>query len=81
MKILVIGDLVGESGLKKPQAMIKKQINDMPTWSVESISVNGSNGQNRTYSWPKQVTYVMYPTQSTIDTAKSKIADTLRATE
>ena len=61
------------------QDLVKEQLDDMPSWQVESISVNGSNGQNRTYSWPKQVTYVMYPTQSTIDTAKVKIAETLRA--
>ena len=63
------------------QELVKDQLDDMPSWKVESISVNGSNGQNRTYSWPKQVTYVMYPTQSTIDTAKNKIAETLRTTE
>ena len=58
--------------------MIKKQINDMPTWTVESISVNGSDAQNYTASYPRQLTYVMVPDQATVDSARSKIMEVMR---
>ena len=45
----------------------------MSSWTVTNISVNGSDGQNYTASFPKQLTYVMNPTQKTIDDAKDKI--------
>ena len=66
--------------LEDAQAMIKKQINDMPTWSVESISVNGANSENYTASYPRQWTYVMIPDQSTIDEARNKIMAVMRGT-
>ena len=67
--------------LEDAQSMIKKQINDMPTWSVESISVNGANSENYTASYPRQWTYVMIPDQSTIDSARSKIMAVMRGAE
>ena len=63
---------------KDVQAMIKKQIDDMPTWTVESISVNGSDSQNYTASYPRQLTYVMVPDQATVDSARSRIMEVMR---
>ncbi len=63
---------------KDVQEMIKKQINDMPTWQVESISVNGTDSQNYTASYPRQMTYVMVPDQTTVDNARSKIMEVMR---
>lgn len=60
------------------QGLIKEQIESMPKWEVESISVNGTNSRNYTHSFPKQSSYVMEPIQSTIDTAKEKIAVTMK---
>ena len=70
--------LITNINLEDAQAMIKKQINDMPTWSVESISVNGANSENYTASYPRQWTYVMIPDQATIDEARSKIMAVMR---
>lgn len=61
------------------QQLIKEQVDKMAKWKVESISVNGSNGSNYTASWPNQLTYVMIPNQSTIDTAKAKISEVMRS--
>ena len=63
---------------KDVQEMIKKQINDMPTWEVESISVNGADSQNYTASYPRQLTYVMEPDQATIDNARNRIMEVMR---
>lgn len=60
------------------QQLVKEQVDTMASWKVESISVDGSNSSNYTASWPNQYTYVMIPNQSTIDTAKAKIAEVMR---
>lgn len=59
---------------EKMQAMVKNQMNTLSGWNVESISVNGTNSNNVTASWPNQYTYVMIPTLSTIVTAQQRIA-------
>ena len=61
------------------QELVKEQLNTMPSWNIESISVNGSNGQNATYSWPSQVSYVMLPDQNTIDVAKLKMIEVMNS--
>ena len=64
--------------LNDAQELVKNQIESLSTWNVESISVNGSNGQNYTASYPKQLTYVMIPDQSTVNNAHNKIMNVLR---
>lgn len=64
--------------LEDVQELVKNQIDTLKPWTVESISVDGSNSQNYTASWPKQMTYVMIPNQATIDNAKSKINQVMR---
>lgn len=61
------------------QELVKDQLNTMPSWTVESVSVDGTNSSNYTYSWPTQYTYVMLPNQSTIDNAKAKMADVMKS--
>lgn len=59
-----------------PDADIKEfiqfQINDMPKWSMETTSVNGSDGKDYSY-YSGQNLYVMYPEQASIDAAKERI--------
>lgn len=64
--------------LEDVQELVKNQIDTLKPWTVESISVDGSNSQNYTASWPKQMTYVMIPNQATIDNAKIKINQVMR---
>lgn len=53
--------------------IIKKQIDEMSSWNVTSISLDGSNGSELTYSYPYQELYVMIPYEDTIVNAKEKI--------
>lgn len=46
---------------------------NMPKWTIETYNLNGTTGGAYTYSYPSQTLSVMYPDQSTIDTAKAKI--------
>ena len=68
-----VGDCV-ETNI--PDADIKEfiqfQINDMPKWSMETTSVNGSDGKDYSY-YSGQNLYVMYPEQASIDAAKERI--------
>lgn len=61
------------------KSLVRDQLDTMPSWKVESISVDGTNSENKTYSWPNQTTYVMIPNQNTINTAKNKMYEVLRA--
>lgn len=64
--------------LEDIQGMVREQIDSLSPWTVESISVNGTNSSNYTYSFPKQLTYVMVPDQATIDAAKARINQAMR---
>ena len=52
--------------------LIQFQLNNMPKWSMETTSVNGSDGTDYSYYGGKNL-YVMYPDQTSIDAAKEKI--------
>ena len=53
------------------------QISDMSKWEVESISLNGFDSSNYTYSYGGQKLYVMEPDQNTVNQAKEKIHETM----
>jgi hypothetical protein len=56
--------------------LIQIQVNEKPAWTVESISVNGTDAHDYSYFYGTEL-YVMYPIQSSIDEAKLKIAEYL----
>ena len=58
-------------------SLVKKQINTMPKWDIQSQSVNGKDSNNYTYSYPSQKLYVMEPDMSTVNTASLKIKEVL----
>lgn len=58
---------------EKMTEIIKNQINEMSAWNVTSISLDGANGSEYTYSYPSQKLYVMIPYEETIENAKQKI--------
>lgn len=62
---------------KEIYSLIKLQLDDMPRWNVNSISLNGSGSMTYTYSYPKQKLYVMVPNQKTVTDAKTKIENIL----
>jgi len=58
-------------------SLVKKQIDNMPKWTIVSQNVNGTDSQQYTYSYPGQQLYVMIPDMTTVETAKNKINEVL----
>ena len=58
-------------------ALVKMQLDDMSSWSVETYNINGTGKLTKTNSYPNQNLYVMIPNESTVKTAKAKILATL----
>lgn len=58
------------------QALIQMQLNDMASWQIDQISVDGTGSSSTScYSMPGWSLYVMEPDQATIDAAKAKIKE------
>jgi len=55
-------------------ALVRMQLNDMSSWTVESYNINGTGAMTKTYSYPNQNLYVMMPDVTTVATAKNKIS-------
>lgn len=53
--------------------LISAQLNDMSKWSVESISVTGTDSNNYTYSMGNILLYVMEPDVKSVSNAKKEI--------
>lgn len=49
--------------------LIKMQLNDMAKWNVTSITLDGFDGSDYTYSAPSQKLYVMIPNEETVNNA------------
>lgn len=62
---------------ERMQKIIKQQLNSLTPWTVEKISVDGSDGYQVTASYPTVQAYVMYPYESTIVAAQQKILDVM----
>lgn len=56
---------------------VQNQIINKASWEVETISLNGFDSFNYTYSCPYQKLYVMEPDENTINNAKIAIESTL----
>jgi len=54
-------------------ALVKMQMNDLASWSVETYSVTGTGSRNVTFSVPSKEGYVMIPNYDTVETARGKI--------
>ncbi len=54
--------------------LIKKQIDKMPKWEIETISLTGSDSRNSTYTYGNQQLYVMQPDEQSVEEAKNKIS-------
>ena len=54
---------------------IKMQIDEMPSWEIENVSLNGTDGSDYTYSYGGTKLYVMYPDNETVINATTKIKD------
>lgn len=58
--------------------LVNMQLDSMPNWNIEQISVNGSDKHDYTYSYSAQKLYVMEPDMSTVHTAQQKIAEVMK---
>ena len=56
---------------------VKKQISEMYPWTIDSISLDGTDAYDYTYSYQKQKLYVMKPYQESIINAQERINSTL----
>ena len=63
-----------DTNLKK---FINMQIDKNIKWEVKKYVVNGSNGNEYTYSYPRQKLYVMLSDENSINEAKDQIKEVL----
>lgn len=56
-------------------ALIGMQLENMKSWDIASISLNGFDSSDYTYSYRGQKLYVMEPDQKTVESAKQKISN------
>lgn len=56
-------------------SFIKNQINNNISWDIESISLDGYDSSNYTYSYSGSKLYVMEPNHNTVENAKNKILE------
>ena len=61
-------------------SLANMQLNDMAKWTVETYNLDGPTGMTYTYSYPNQLLSVMYPDETTVETAKQKIKQILSGT-
>lgn len=54
---------------------VKKQLEEMPTWTFERINLDGTGAMDYTYSIPNMKLYVMVPNQDTIQQVKQAIKE------
>ncbi len=59
-------------GMKKITSIIKKQLDEMSSWTITSYSLTGTDSSNYTYTY-NQLLYVMQPDQKSVDEAKELI--------
>ena len=60
-------------GMNSITSLIKYQLDKMPSWTIKSYSLNGTDAMDYTYSFGEQELYVMVPIQETVDKANEYI--------
>ena len=53
-------------------SLARYQIDKMPDWNISSISLDGTDGSEYTYSFSGQKLYVMIPSEDSVNSAKDK---------
>jgi len=62
----------------KIASLVRMQLNDLSGWTITSMSVDGTNGREKTYSIPTMSSYVMIPDESTVQKTKDSIEAVLQ---
>lgn len=55
------------------QAFVKKQLDEMPTWQIKTINLDGTGANRNTYSMPSRLLYVLLPDEDSVAYAKQYI--------
>lgn len=58
--------------------LVNMQLDQMPSWSIESINLDGSGKSEFTYTYSGQKLYVMEPDLNTVNSAKAKIKEVMQ---
>ena len=53
------------------------QIDDMASWNINSVNVDGTGASLPTYSYPNQNLYVMNPNMESVNAAIAKLNEVL----
>jgi len=67
------GSFATNISTNKIMSLVNIQLNTMPSWNIESISLNGADSYGFTYSYPGQELYVMIPNEETVASAKEAL--------
>lgn len=62
----------------KIYALVNYQLDEMPAWTVDTYSLDGTSDMQPTYSMGARLLYVMQPDMNTVETARGKINEVLR---
>ncbi len=58
-------------------SLVKMQIDDMASWNINSVNVDGTGASLPTYSYPNQNLYVMNPNMESVNAAIAKLNEVL----
>ncbi len=62
-------------------SLIKMQINDLATWTIETYNLDGTGAYLPTYSYPSRNLYVVEPDMETVAEAVNRINEVLNSTQ
>lgn len=72
------GSFITNMSINDITSFIKMQIDEMPKWTIENISLNGKDAFDYTYSYGGTKLYVMVPDNETVINATTKIYEILK---
>lgn len=67
------GCFVTDMSQEKMASLVKMQLTDMASWTIASVSVDGTGASKTTYTVPQKKAYVMIPDEATVQNAKEQI--------
>ena len=69
------GNFVTNIKTEDIMSLVNMQLDKMPSWEFSSISLNGSDAHELTYSYPGQELYVMIPNEESVNEAKKVLSE------
>ena len=74
------GKFITNMGSTNITALIKQQIKEMPSWTIEKYTLEGTDAYAYTYSYKTVKSYVMEPKEDSVNVAKEKIKTLIEET-